>query len=158
MSYDLSQLLSQEFELLAATLLFHRDGLVFEHFGLGADSGIDLRCASPEDDLVIVQCKNYAPNGWQDLKKSLRQYSAQRNSIEDLSGKPVTRLIIVTATSLTPGRKREIEDILSEWPIASSDIVGRDDINVLLTNFPQVVQEFPTLWLRSPKYIDAILR
>lgn len=53
-----------------------------------------------------------------------------------------TRYILVTS-GLTPQRKDELLALLSPWCVATSDILGKDDINNLLTQYEDI--ELPAL-------------
>lgn len=58
--YDFKSLNDKEFEALCTDLLGVKEGVRFERFKPGKDSGVDGRFFSSEGEEVILQCKHWA--------------------------------------------------------------------------------------------------
>jgi len=143
--YDFRSLSPHDFELLCRDLVQRRLGITLESFTTGRDSGIDFRYRTKALSL-IVQCKHYAESGYEALARLLDR--KERKKLEAL--KP-TCWVLATSVGLTPTRKEELLGILSPFCLATEDILGRDDLNNLLTQHPEVERQHYKLWLtRAP--------
>ena len=76
---------------------------------------------------------NYAASGYKALPRVLA--GKERKKLDEL--KP-TRYILATSVGLTPKRKDVLLGILAPYCLGLADILGRDDINNLLTQYPDV--------------------
>ncbi|HZR04083.1 MAG TPA: restriction endonuclease, partial [Burkholderiales bacterium] len=165
--YDFRSLSPHDFELLCRDLLQKPLGVHLESFTAGRDSGIDFRYRDPLASLIaqvegdterrtptnlIVQVKHYAESGYDSLVRVLKQ--KERPKLDAL--KP-TRYILATSVGLTPQRKDELVALMSPWCLATSDIVGKDDINNLLTAYPDVERQHFKLWLTSATVLERVL-
>lgn len=71
-NYDFLSLDDKEFEQLSLRLLGAQEGVMYERFKPGRDSGIDGRYFTASGD-TIVQCKHWARTGISALVRSLRK-------------------------------------------------------------------------------------
>ncbi|MGE4056453.1 MAG: restriction endonuclease [Vicinamibacterales bacterium] len=149
--YDFRSLSPHDFELLCRDLLQRPLGVRLESFTAGRDSGIDFRHRTKTDTL-IVQVKHYADSGYEALVRVLKR--KERAKLEAL--KP-TRYILATSVGITPQRKDELLALLSPWCVSASDILGKDDINSLLTQYEDIERQHFKLWLTSAGVLERVL-
>jgi DNA polymerase III delta prime subunit len=149
--YEFRSLSPHDFEMLSRDLLQKPLGVRLESFTAGRDSGIDFRYRRGDVNL-IVQCKHYAESGYEALARVLK--SKERKKLDAL--KP-TRYILATSVGLTPDRKKEILEILSPYCAETNDILGRDDLNNLLTQYPEIERQHFKLWLTSAAVLERVL-
>src|SRR2546425_5193691 len=149
--YDFRSLSPHDFELLCRDLLQKALGVRLESFTVGRDSGIDFRYRTKTDNL-IVQCKHYAESGFDVLVRVLKQ--KERAKLDAL--KP-TRYILATSVGLTPWRKDELLGLLAPYCLATGDILGREDINNLLTQNEDIERKHFKLWLTSAAVLERVL-
>lgn len=150
--YDFRSLSPHDFELLCRDLLQKPLGVTLESFTMGRDSGIDFRYRSGGANL-IVQCKHYAESGYDALARVLA--GKERRKLDAL--KP-TRYILATSVGLTPARKEELLEILAPYCLEPADILGREDINNLLTQHRDVERQHFKLWLTSAVVLERVLK
>ncbi|MFK8328458.1 restriction endonuclease [Pseudomonas sp. BJa5] len=148
-SYDFKQLSPNDFEELARDLIQARDQIILESFKSGRDGGIDFRIAHASLN-TIVQCKHYSGTGFTGLLSSLSKESIKAQKLNP------TRYILVTSVGLTPENKLSIAKLFDPL-LSSADIVGRDDLNNLLTIFPSVEMTHYKLWLASKVVLDRVI-
>lgn len=150
-NYDFRSLSPHDFEQLSRDLLQEALGVRLESFTAGRDSGIDFRYRTKAENL-IVQCKHYPESGYDALARVLKQ--KERAKLDVL--KP-TRYILATSVGLTPQRKDELGDLLVPYCVATSDILGREDLNSLLTKYGEIERKHFKLWLTSAAVLDRVL-
>lgn len=150
-NYDFKMLSDYEFELLTKELLMKELNCNLENFERGKDHGIDLRYSRNSENTIIIQCKHYASSKYSDLKKAIKN---ELPKIEKLKPK---RYIFVTSFGLTPTRKNEIYELLSENCKELSDIYDRNIINTLLNKYPEIEQNNYKLWLTSVNVMKKLL-
>ncbi len=150
--YDYASLSPQDFEELSRDLLQAEWGVALEAFKTGRDSGIDLRHAPADGGKTIIQCKHYVGSGYGKLLSHLRDI--ERPKVERL--RP-SRYVVVTSVALTPGNKDELCEVLKPFVIATSDIIGSNDIEGLLARHPEVERANFKLWLTSTSVIERVL-
>ncbi len=149
--YDFRSLSSYDFALLARDLLQTSLRVRLESFSPGPDSGIDFRSRDNRTHL-IVQCKHYADSGFPALASILRR--KERDKIDLLAP---SRYILATSVPLTPNRKDEILQILAPHCLESGDIYGREDLNNLLSQNPDIERRHFKLWLTSETVLRRVL-
>ena len=149
--FEFSNLSPTDFEHLARDLIQHSDGLNFESFAPGPDSGIDFRFADVDGD-VIIQAKHYERSGFSNLK------SACRTEVEKVRLLTPKRYILITSVSMTNTRKKELQEIFGEIPLSSGDIIGREDLQARLEAAPPILRRHFKLWLTSASVLDRILK
>lgn len=120
-----------------------------ESFTPGRDGGIDLRFAKVKGRDAIVQAKRYKTLS--SLMENLRKEALK---VKDL--KPA-RYILSTSVGLTPKNKADIQTLFSPFILCPADILGRDDLNNLLGQYPDVEKQHNKLWLGSTAVLESIL-
>jgi hypothetical protein len=68
-----------------------------------------------------------------------------------------TRYILATSVGVTPGRKEELLHILAPYCLAPEDILGKDDVNNLLTQYDDIERNHFKLWLTSAAVLERVL-
>ncbi len=151
-NYDFRTLSPFDFELLCRDLLQRDLGVRLESFTTGRDQGIDFRYAMAEGDSFIVQCKHYADSGFPSLLSNLR--NKERPKLERLNP---NRYIVATSVGLTPGNKDNLRAELDPYIVEPADIYGRNDLNNLLGQFPDIEEQHFKLWLTSQPVLERVL-
>lgn len=141
--YDFRSLSPHDFELLCRDLLQKSLGTSLESFTTGRDSGIDFRYRWGSENL-IVQCKHYAESGYDALVRVLT--NKERKKLDSLNP---TRYILATSVGLTPTRKEELLKVVAPYCLEPADLLGREEINNLLTQHRDVERNHFKLWLTS---------
>ena len=152
--HDFAELTDYEFEALSRDLLSRALDVRLELFTPGPDKGIDLRHLAPRgkgNPSLVVQCKHYAAHAWSELSASVKK---EKPKLDKLKPK---RYVLVTSVQLTPGRKDILVSLLSPHVRNASDVLGRDDLNGLLAEFPDVERRHIKLWLTGTEVLDALL-
>lgn len=147
-NYDFLSLSPYEFESLSRDLLQKHLNCHLESFSSGADNGIDLRYCSDGNNLII-QCKRY--------KEFSTLYSALKKEHEKVQLLAPTRYIVVTSVDLTPHRKERIFNLFHPYIIEKEDILGRDDLNNLISKYPDIERNNFKLWLSSVNVLQEII-
>lgn len=151
-NYDFKNLSSFDFELLTRDILQKKLNVFIESFKSGRDNGIDLRYSkSIEGKKIIIQCKHYINSTFSSLKSSVR------NEIEKLKKIQCDEYILVTSMGLTPNNKNELYDILKPYCKSTEDIIGQEDLNNLLNQYPDIEKRNYKLWLTSTNLMEKIL-
>ena len=146
-NYDFLNLSPYEFEVLNRDLLQAHLGVFLESFGAGTDSGIDLRYAKGEQ--FIVQCKRY-----QDYDSLYQVLKKEAETVKKLTP---ARYIVATSVSLLPERKKKILNLFTPYILSTDDILGKDKLNNLLQQHPEVERNHFKLWLSSTNVLQTIL-
>lgn len=147
--YDFKNLSPTEFEDLTQDLLQKHLHLFVESFTTGKDGGIDLRCASCLKNEIIIQCKRY--KDYNSLYNNLKKEAIKVKSINP------DRYIISTSVGLTPSQKDYILRLFQPYIDSPADIFGRDDLNNLLSIYPEIEKQHFKLWLSSVNILEKIL-
>ncbi len=100
-----------------------------------------------------MQVKHYADSGYDALARTLKQ-----KELPKLEALKPTRYLLATSVGLTPQRKDELLVLLSPWCIATSDILGKDDVNNLLSQHPDIERQHFKLWLTSTAVLERVLQ
>ena len=148
-NYDFLILQPNEFECLTRDLFQKKEGVFVESFTPGKDGGIDLRFAKVKGHNAIVQAKRYKDYG--SLKSNLAKEALKVKAL-----KPA-RYIISTSVGLTPENKTEIFYLFAPYIQSTEDILGKDDLNNLLGQYPEVEKQYYKLWLGSTAVLEDIL-
>lgn len=150
LNYNYHDLLSPyEFECFSRDLLNAHEGLDLSSFAEGRDGGIDLRYSNNKGSNVIVQAKRY--KDYRGLKPKLQ------DEVEKVKKLQPKRYILTTSVDLTAADKLEIMSLFSPFIQAENDILGKQDLNKVLTLHPDVERAFFKLWLSSTNVLDTIL-
>jgi hypothetical protein len=148
-NYNFLNLSPPEFEELTRDLLQKELKNTFESFAIGPDQGIDLRyCVSQNKD-IIVQCKRY-----KNITSLLAVLKTEVSKVKKLNP---SRYIVVTSVGLSPAQKNKIQLLFKPFIKTPSDIYGRNDLNNLLNQFPEVERQHFKLWLSSTNILERIL-
>ena len=150
--YDFSALSPHEFEELTRDLLEKKHGIPFQAFTEGPDGGIDLRHAYDSNKQCIVQCKHFSKSRYSSLKSHIKK---ELRKIQKLNPK---RYILVTSLGLTPKNVDDLFDLLRPYCISKHDIIGKEDLNGFLRDFPQVEKSHFKLWITSERVLSRILQ
>ncbi|MFY1678059.1 restriction endonuclease [Streptomyces sp. WMMC905] len=150
--YDFSTLSPVDFEALTADVLNAEFKVHVESFGPGRDKGVDLRCALAGAD-VVIQCKHYLRGGRSALRRSVQKEVQKWKGVRGIS-----RYILVTSASMTVEFKEELAGILRKHlPVATGDILGREDLNALLLRHSEVELRHFKLWTSSAAVLSRII-
>jgi len=148
--YDFRTLSYLDFEDLVRDLLQADMNLRMESFGPGKDLGIDFRFAVAHGQ-GIVQAKHFLNSGMDVLIRAAR---AENEKVKRLAP---TRYVIATSLSLTPHQKARLQQAMPDAPLATADILGREDLNNLLGRHPEIERKHFKLWLSSTAVLERIL-
>lgn len=149
--YDFRQLNDKEFEVLCADLLGVAHGFRIERFKPGRDSGVDGRFFSSSENEVILQCKCWTNTPIRNLIRALE--NIEKPKLDKLKPK---RYLLAVSNPLSRADKKEIFRILSPYIAAESEIYGKEDLNDLLSRFPEVERRHYKLWLHSASVLSHI--
>lgn len=150
--YDFQNISYDDFERLCADLLSIREAVVLESFKDGRDQGIDLRWTSSTGGTVIGQCKRYAPHAFARLLRDLRS-----KELPKISLLAPERYILCTSCKLSPQQKDQLFGLLRPYCIATSDILGADELNQLIAANDAVERRHFKLWLGSAAILQRVL-
>lgn len=146
--YDFQILQHNEFECLSRDLIQKKEKVFVESFTIGRDDGIDLRFAKVKNSRTIVQAKRY-----KSLSTLMSELKKEVKKVSELS---IDRYILCTSLGLTPKNKDEIKALFEPYIISTEDIIGRDDLNNLLGQYPEVERKYYKLWLGSTNVLESI--
>lgn len=150
--YDFKALNDKEFEVLCTDLLSKRDGARYERFKPGKDGGVDGRFFKFNRDEVILQCKHWATSPLERLVQHLK--SSEATKVSKL--KP-SKYILALSHSLSRIDKAKIAAIFSPYLTSPSDVLGREDLNDLLAEHPDIEQRHYKLWIQSSAVLVHLL-
>jgi hypothetical protein len=151
-NFNFDALSPQDFEELVRDLLQADWNVTLEAFKEGRDDGIDLRYAPANDGTTIVQCKRYGKSGYAKLLANLRE--TERPKIERL--RP-GRYVVATIIGLTPGNKDKIVEALRPFVLNTGDVLGANDLEGLLSRYPQIARANFKLWLTNTTVLERVL-
>ena len=145
--YNFLNLSPYEFEILSRDLLQKYLTCHIESFSSGADKGIDLRCFLHGN--VIIQCKRY--NDFSSLQSALKEEAEKVKKLNP------DRYILTTSVGLTPERKNKIFKLFSPFILTEDDIMGKEDLNNFLAQYPEIEKLHFKLWLSSINILQEII-
>lgn len=148
-NYDFKILQPSEFECLSRDLIQIRDGVFIESFTEGKDDGIDFRYALSKDKTAVIQVKRYST--YASLLSALKKETKKIKKLK------VQRYYISTSVGLTPKNKTEIQNLFGNDILDTADILGKDDLNNLLSQHPEIEKKYYKLWLSSTAVLESIL-
>jgi len=148
-NYDFLILSPNEFESLSRDLLQKKLGVFIESFTTGKDGGIDLRCVKDKTKKIIIQAKRYdrLSNLISNLKKEVKK-------VYDLNP---DRYIISTTVGLSPDNKTDILNLFKPYILTTEDILGKDDLNNLISTNKDIELKYYKLWLSSTNILEKVL-
>lgn len=152
MQYDFHRQLEwMDFQNLARDVIQIREGILFESFKEGRDSGIDGRFCN-DKGTVILQAKRYGE--YKTLRKSLKEESKKVRKLHP------ERYILVVSLPLTEGQKDELMQLFQGYIKQTGDLVSSDDLNNYLSH-PQyacVIRNYPKLWAAGGIVLQELVR
>ncbi|WP_420573896.1 restriction endonuclease [Kordia sp.] len=152
-NYDFSTLNDKEFEEISKDLLNAKFNLKLQSFRIGKDKGVDLRFSTEKNNnSLVVQAKHYSKSTYSNLKSVIKNKELEK--VENL--KP-DRYILVTSIDLSAIQKDELKSLLNPYVKTSNDIIGQQDLNDYLFEFPLIEKKYYKLWLSSTTIITEIL-
>jgi hypothetical protein len=147
--YNFLNLSPFDFENLTRDVLQEHYDINLESFTTGRDKGIDLRYSKNSKNILIVQCKSY--NNYNSLKSNLKKEYQKTKTLNP------QKYILSTSVGLTPLNKDEIIKIFNGYIKSPSDIFGKDDLNNLLGQYPEIEKKHFKLWLSSTNILQKLL-
>jgi hypothetical protein len=147
--YNFLNLSPADFENVTRDLLQKKMKIHLESFSDGPDGGIDFRYSKDKKNTIVIQCKRY--------EKFEQLVSNLKKEKENLSKLNPERYILVTSVSLTDNRKKRIETLLSPYLKEYKDIIGKKDLNNLLSLYPEVEKNNFKLWLSGINILKNVL-
>ncbi|TDE01530.1 restriction endonuclease [Flavobacterium sandaracinum] len=148
-NYDFLNLSPSDFEDLSRDLLQKEWQITLETFASGRDNGIDLRYSTANDEEIIIQCKRYS-----DYKSFFSNLKKEKEKVFKLKPR---RYIVSTSVGLSPSRKDQIVNLFSPYIKSTADVYGKDDINNLISKYPEIERQHFKLWLSNSTILDKIL-
>lgn len=148
--YEYNKLSPLDFEELVRDIIQVKYDVFVESFTTGRDGGIDLRYSKNKDIDVIIQCKRYT-SGYFNLYTRLKK---ERQTIID---KGFQKYILATSVGLTPKNKKDIIKLLSPLKIKTDDILGKNDLNNIISNNKKIELKHFKLWYSSTNVLQRIL-
>ncbi|WP_421497798.1 restriction endonuclease [Flavobacterium columnare] len=153
-NYNFSTLNDRDLEELTRDLLSKVLNVNFQSFKPGKDKGIDLRYSTVNDENeIVVQVKHYLGSGISKLKLDLNHNETQKV----VSLKP-KRYIFCTSLPLSPQDKEDIKNIFNPYIHSTSDVIGKEDLNKWLDDYPEIQERHFKLWLSSIDIIKKIVK
>jgi hypothetical protein len=150
--YDFRTLNDKEFEVLVMDLLSKRDGHKYERFKPGKDAGVDGRFLHSDSHEIIVQCKHRPSKSIAAVCKHLA--TEELPKLHRLKPK---RYIVALSHPLSRDDKRRVLDEMKPYINHPQDILGREDLNDLLSSHSDVEKRHFKLWLTSTTILDLML-
>lgn len=148
--YDFHQLSPHDLEQMARDILQAEWGVNLESFKTGKDGGIDFRYAKSNSS-IVVQCKHYVRTGPVGLLRDLEKEAKKVRNLKPL------RYVLVTSVPLSPANKDNIVKIIGADILNPGDVLGQDDLNNRLTQYPAIEGNHYKLWLASRAVFDRVL-
>ncbi|WP_108062255.1 nSTAND3 domain-containing NTPase [Poseidonibacter lekithochrous] len=157
LDYDFSTLNDKEFENISIDLLSKNNGLRYERFKVGRDGGIDGRYYN-NGNSEIIQCKHYLKTGWDGLIRSLKKKNSKGiNEIGKVEKLKPSKYIFVTSLPLSVKNKETIKELFEPYIKSDDDIYGQEDLNVILSEYPNIEKKYYKLWLTSTVILDKLI-
>lgn len=153
-NYNFSTLNDRDLEELTRDLLSKKLSVDFQSFKPGADKGIDLRYSTINDENeIVVQVKHYIGSGVSKLKSELKTKEIQKVVLLNPQ-----RYIFCTSVALSPQDKDRIKDVFEPYIKSTSDVIGKEDLNKWLEDYPEILERHFKLWLSSVDIIKIIIK
>lgn len=147
-NYDFLVLSPYEMESLCRDLLQKKLGIFIEGFTPGKDSGIDLRFTKSKDGTTIIQVKRY--------EKYAQLLSNLKKEVKTVAKLSFKKYIIATNVGLTPDNKIAIKKVFGAYIDSTEDILGRTDLNNLISQYEEIEKRYYKLWLASTPVMNKI--
>lgn len=151
-AYNFAALDDKEFEALSVDVLGVLHDVRIERFKPGKDAGVDGRWYITPDRECIIQCKHWIRSGYASLVRQLS--TKEKPKLDKLAP---ARYILATSVELSRKNKRQIATALAPHLRSESDVFGREDMDDLLSRFPDVERRHYKLWLSSATVLAHIV-
>lgn len=151
-NYNFDNLNDKEFEVLVNDLISSKEAVQVDRFKPGKDAGVDGRYFVAKEQEVIIQSKHWHKSGIAALMRRLTKDEAQK--VKLINPK---RYIFATSLPLSRADKSKIKNIFSPYITSENDVLGKDNLNDLLAQHPDVEKKHYKLWLSSSSVLDAML-
>lgn len=148
--YSFNTLNDEDFEILVNDLLSKVLEARVERFKKGRDGGIDGRLLTSEHNEIIIQSKHYLNSSYSSLKSDLKKEAKKVNILNP------KRYILATSQGLNVNRKKEIAEIFTPY-LSEIDILGCEELNDFLKDYPDVERSHYKLWLSSSNVLSHLL-
>lgn len=150
--YDFRTLNDKEFELLCADVLGSMRGVRFERFKPGRDGGVDGRYFGPGETEEILQCKHWPSSPIEKLV-----YQLQTVELHKLNRLRPQRYWLAVSHALSRTDKANIQRALAPHVKEASDILGREDLNDILSKHKDIERRHYKLWLSTTNVLQHLL-
>ena len=164
-NYDFHTLGPDDFEILVRDLLNAKQfklntGIEFKSFKQGRDQGIDLLYSTATNSHeIVVQIKHYRKTGIRGLIQACSKITKshpvpEKTKVQKLNPQ---RYILVTSLELSKTDKDELKKIFDPYVKVIDDIIGNEDLNQLLQEFPEIQKNHYKLWFASTAVLERIV-
>ncbi len=152
MGYDFSSLNDKDFEMFVCDLLSESFGNRIEYFKTGKDKGIDGRFFASNGAETILQAKHYANTDYSGLKSKIKteELAKVRKLLPN-------KYIFVTSIPLSHAQKAEIKTLFDPFITREDDVLGREDLNQILSKYPQIEKKYYRLWMSSTAVLQGLI-
>jgi len=151
--YTFSTLNDEDLETLARDLLNAKLGLNLHSFRSGQDKGIDLRQSTAENvNSIVVQVKHYLRSGVPQLKSDLK-----KKELRKVKALNPARYVVVTSLPLSAQDAEEIQKLMSPFIRTVDDVIGKEELNRYISEFPAIEQRHFKLWFSSVSLLNNVL-
>lgn len=147
--YDFLILSPHEFENISRDLLQKKLSVFIESFTTGKDGGIDLRYSKRKEENIIIQAKRF-----KNYNSFFNHLKGEVIKVKKLSPKGY---MITTSVGLTPDNKNTIKELFHPYIKDTTDILGRDDLNNLLSIHNDIELKYYKLWLSGTNILEKVL-
>ncbi|WP_427872699.1 restriction endonuclease [Flavobacterium sp. MMS24-S5] len=147
--YDLLVLSPSEFEDFSRDILQKKNNCFIESFRTGRDGGIDLRYTTEESKNIIIQAKRYS--SYSNLLSNLKKEFSKVIKLNP------DKYILTTTVDLTPNNKEEIIEIFKPYIKRTEDILGKKDLNNLISIYKEIENKYYKLWISSTNILNKVL-
>lgn len=139
--------------MLVADLLGTDEGVRYDVFARGPDLGVDVRFEDTDGGWHIVQCKHYLRSTVANLRQAALD---EAKKVGRLDPRPASYRF-VTSRPLTVANKRDLKQDLRPFIRRQRDILGEDDVELLLSRHEAVERRHIKLWLPSSTQLRTLL-
>lgn len=152
LDYDFRVLHDKEFEALANDLLSRRESKPVDRYKPGKDGGVDGVFFEVDGCETIIQSKHWARTGLTKLRRHLVEKELPKIKKIDPS-----RYILVTSVELSRKNKKDLINDLSPHIKSELDILGKENLNDLLTSYSDIEKNHYKLWLSSTNVLETLI-
>jgi adenylate kinase family enzyme len=150
--YNFSSINDKDFEELSVDLLSKKLNRSIERFKPGKDAGVDGRFFSDNGGENIIQCKHHLSGSPNSLLKTL-----EKDELPKLLKLNPERYYVTTSIPLSKHNKSQIKKALHPFIKRDDDIFGKEDLNGILKDYPEVEINHYKLWITSTTVLTTLL-